>query len=589
MPSADDYREQLSYVQQLKQAVGAMGKEYKRQNSIYDEIVENTKHVSELMISQGATLEDINSLMATQKGAIQALKDEAEKAQNVFDGWSTSISSAAAKIPIFGKTISEQLEEPLKEASRLGGEALARSLAEGAGPVKAMGSGIGGWVTGIRGATGAVKVFGVTLSAATLGIAAIIAAIIAAVAMLWKLFSGFNKDVRQFAGDLGVSANHAKDLAIQTREVGAGLKRWGVDQEAVVASQVALSKAFKDVNMQSNDVVRSTALLAEKTELSADEAASMMRAYSVGGKDAGKAADALATKAGKAGVPFKAIAEDLGKNVDLMYEFGVENLEAAAIKAREFGLELKDITGLANNFLDPMEAVNKANELNLLFGTQLNGLELQRLANMGKTDQIAQMLNDQLDAQGKKFSDLSLQEKQSLAALTGMSNDKLAALMEEDKVKSELAKKDKQTAEEGLVLQDSTSIITQATGVMKGIFVDLATKIFPAMFSVLEGIRRAFVSVINAAAGTWLGRRMGIKEIPMEQGGAAAGGLEPIIESPTLRNQDLTRPVGATTADQRAAAAGAGTPGGDKTAVNVKMFVDGQEFGNALGNVALGT
>lgn len=319
--------------------------------------------------------------------------------------------------------------------------------------------------------------------------------------LLGMLFQ-FDKRTREFVKQLGVGRDVAQDFATQQGQVAAATAHLGIKGKEVGEAQVALAKAYKQSGkVLDKSLVASTAKLVKGTELGANEAAGLMRAFDVGGKKGDKAMTKIAKKAVAAGVPFKDIAEDIGKNTELMAKFGTEGIGEAAIMARRLGIQLEDAAGVANKFLDPMDAITNANRLNLLFGTDINGMELQRLANTGDLAGMMETLTNELDLSSDKFNQMSAIEKQALAEATGLSEQKLATMLKEREELEAIAEEQNISVEEALKLQDALSPMEQLMGRLRGIWEEISVAIAPIVMDMLDPMLESFKKMLTPLEG----------------------------------------------------------------------------------------
>ena len=217
------------------------------------------------------------------------------------------------------------------------------------------------------------------LSLALLGIGAVFAALLIPLKFILDMFLGFNKEVVGISKNLFISSKHAAALKVEADGLQATMGKSVLISEDYEASQAALSKEFRTTGRFSKDMLHTVSRIAKTSEATTEEAAGMMRAYQILGKEGPKAMKGIAQGALKSGTHFNAIKGDLAKNTDLMYEFGTQATEAAVNKARLLGIELKSALGFANQFLDPLSMADKLFKLRLRTGIQLNAQEMARM------------------------------------------------------------------------------------------------------------------------------------------------------------------------------------------------------------------
>ena len=487
--SATNLKAGASAAAQMTQELQGATKEEETQNSnlsqsvwLSKKMAEITEHHADLIYQAnagvGAMGKGLELVAAKEAFAAAAAENRtkyaekslaiAQKTAPFFDKMSQDLLEMVKKIPLFGGAIAEKMKKPLEDAKKWGVDAIADSLHKmGRGPLARVGKSFMGVAKSAgRGAISIItKLFpatvawGAAITAATGGILLAVAAIGAVFALLVKKTMAYEKNVKMFQKELVVSRDVAQDFASQNLAIANNLKLAGISSEEVAASQLALAKAFKSSLPLSDELVKDNAMLAKSTGLSAENAADLQKAFKLTGKTGKKALEIIEDKGEGIEGNFKGIAKELAENVDLMYEFGADAIADAARQAKKMGIELKTMANVANKFLDPMEAITNANRLNLLFGSEINGLEMQRLANAGDLAGMTAYMTDELGLTADKLNDMGAAEVRALEQSSGLRKQDLLMALEK-------AKRDSMTEDQRL---SAAKALASQMGVMETI------------------------------------------------------------------------------------------------------------------------
>jgi hypothetical protein len=147
----------------------------------------------------------------------------------------------------------------------------------------------------------------------------------------------------------------------------------------------------------------------------------------------------------KAGVPFKAIMDDVAQNTELFAKFGKDggaNIFEAAKKAKELGVNLGDVASITDSLLDFESSIEKQMEAQVLLGKDINYDRARQLAFAG--DQ-AGMMDEILTQVGGEaaFNKMNVIERKALADSVGLSVERMSALVRAEEQNAAAADKSK--------------------------------------------------------------------------------------------------------------------------------------------------
>jgi len=144
----------------------------------------------------------------------------------------------------------------------------------------------------------------------------------------------------------------------------------------------------------------------------------------------------------QAGVPFKAIMEDVAGNTEFFAKFskdGGANIFDAAKRAKELGINLGDVSSISNSLLDFESSIEKQMEAQVLLGRNLNLDKARQLAftgdNVGLQNEILRQVGSEAE-----FNKMNYLQREALAGAIGLSVERLGALVRVEKEGNEEAK-----------------------------------------------------------------------------------------------------------------------------------------------------
>jgi hypothetical protein len=136
----------------------------------------------------------------------------------------------------------------------------------------------------------------------------------------------------------------------------------------------------------------------------------------------------------QAGVPFRAIMDDVAQNAEFFAKFskdGGANIFDAAKRAKELGVNLSDVASITDSLVDFESSIQKQMEAQVLLGRNINLDRARALAFSG--DQVG-MMNEVVKQVGGEveFNKMNVIQRKALADSIGLSVEKMAALVREE-------------------------------------------------------------------------------------------------------------------------------------------------------------
>jgi hypothetical protein len=216
----------------------------------------------------------------------------------------------------------------------------------------------------------------------------------------------------------------------------------------------------------------------------------------------------------QAGVPFKAIMEDVAGNTEFFAKFakdGGANIFDAAKRAKELGINLGDVASISNSLLDFESSIEKQMEAQVLLGRNLNLDKARQLAFTG--DEVG-LLNEvnRLVGSEAEFNKMNYLQREALAGAVGLSVERMSALVREE------SKANTEAGNQFTKMAMIAGILGATAGFLIGMIPGFG------LASIGKGLAGAVVGAGVGMIGASAGKAIGIP-------GLAEGG---IVNSPTL-------------------------------------------------------
>jgi len=332
-----------------------------------------------------------------------------------------SIESAFNTLPggnfLFQKLGGDKLGESLDAAITDGFAAMAKNTKDGKIDIDSIKAGVTEFSKKLGALPNLMPVLGIGL-------------VIAGITALVGLFNEFSKKAREVSEATGTTYAQSKSLYKEAMNV-----------QTATSNQLSTTKDIVDVQTEMISQFGTMAMMTSEQSLAVSE---IGNAFGYGAKQAaqvnaefmrmGLSADAassaqtaVAAEALKAGVNVGAVTKDIATNAKATSKYfggNVKALAKAAVQAAKMGMSIADMAKISEGLLDIEGSLEKQFEFQALTGKQINLDKARQLALEGDIAGAAKEVLGQVGSLSE-FNQMSLLEKQALAAATGMEVDQL--------------------------------------------------------------------------------------------------------------------------------------------------------------------
>ena len=145
----------------------------------------------------------------------------------------------------------------------------------------------------------------------------------------------------------------------------------------------------------------------------------------------------------QAGVPFKAIMEDVAGNTEFFAKFskdGGANIFDAAKRAKELGINLGDVSSISSSLLDFESSIENQMKAQVLLGRNLNLDKARQLAFTGDTVGLQDEILRQVGSEAE-FNKMNYLQREALAGAVGLSVERMSALVRQEESAAAAGKK----------------------------------------------------------------------------------------------------------------------------------------------------
>ena len=248
---------------------------------------------------------------------------------------------------------------------------------------------------------------------------------------------------------LAISLFVAKGLFDAMQETGAGLMDILKRPEFILFGNESAAIAEEFGNMESSSIKLGfqMKMMSVFSGVSAQNQAKIMGMMAATSDASNEALHAQMKSYKQAGVPFRAIMDDVAGNTEHFAKFakdGGANIFDAAKRAKELGVNLSDVASISESLLDFESSIEKQMEAQVLLGKNISLDKARQLAftgdQAGMMDEIVQQVGGEAE-----FNNLNVIQRKALADSVGLSVERMGALVraEEENAKATEATKGK--------------------------------------------------------------------------------------------------------------------------------------------------
>ncbi len=237
----------------------------------------------------------------------------------------------------------------------------------------------------------------------------------------------FNKEVRDTASELNVSAAQAREMAIQLKFAEASLKLQGFDSEKLKVNLTEIATEFGTMEVATVENAKNITKMAQEMGVAGTEVVKfnkvMMDLTGASFDVASNIAQSVADLAESEGVAVGNVMKDVASNAETFAKFsmdGAEGLARAAVEAAKIGGELKTVLEAADSLLKFESSLTAQFKAQVLTGKQINTETARRLALEGDIAGLTTEIQDIVRGIGD-IQSLNVIERESIAAAIGIS------------------------------------------------------------------------------------------------------------------------------------------------------------------------
>jgi len=368
-------------------------------------------------------IKNMDNLFGIMSGFADGSKTTAETLKALGEGDFGNLESAAVK---FGKAI------------MIGGEDLEKSIKRG----KQLSDTFDGILQSITG----------------INFAEIFTAAGALAALQQFVSSTF--EIRQ---SLGTSVMESARLAGNVKSAAISAKLLGGSSEEAEAAVTGLVEEFGSLSVVSLETSVNLGRLVATTGITGKNAAALLKQLeAINGASLETNINLLSSVSSLAraeGVAPAQVLNSIAEDTKFFAEFakdGGMNLAKAAIEARKLGLNLKDVSSIAESLLDFESSIAQEMQASLLIGRQINLDTARRFALEGNMVGLMEEVKKQVGGQAE-FEAMNVVQRRELAKAIGIGADDLAKIVAGEKTSAQLAEEKVEREKQFLSLQKAAA------------------------------------------------------------------------------------------------------------------------------------
>mgnify|MGYP003113727802 CR=1 FL=1 len=281
-------------------------------------------------------------------------------------------------------------------------------------------------------------------------------------------------EIRQ---SLGTSVMESARLAGNVKSAAISAKLLGGSSEEAEAAVTGLVEEFGSLSVVSLETSVNLGKLVATTGITGKNAAALLKQLeAINGASLETNINLLSSVSSLAraeGVAPAQVLNSIAEDTKTFAEFakdGGMNLARAAIEARKLGLNLKDVTTIADNLLEFESSIAQEMQASLLIGRQLNLDTARRFALEGNMVGVMEEVKRQVGGQAE-FEAMNVVQRRELAKAIGIGADDLAKIVAGEKTSAQLAEEKVEREKQFLTLQKAAAnaqIVTAIASIFAG-------------------------------------------------------------------------------------------------------------------------
>ena len=274
-----------------------------------------------------------------------------------------------------------------------------------------------------------------------------------AVGFVVDAFLSLDATTEKVAKNLGISFHEAAGMNSQFSQIAQDSNNIFVTTEGIANSQIELSAALGTNAMFTAEMLQTQTELTTQLGLSAETSGEIAKLGLLTGKTSKEIAanvmgqSVAMNAANKTAITEKSILQEVAKlssSIQLSMGNNPIALAEAVQTAKQFGMELSNVDGIANSLMNFEQSISSELEAELLIGKNLN-LEKARTAALNNDlATVAEEIAKQAGS-AAEFTAMNRIQQEALAKAVGMSKEDLAKSLQSKEILAKLGGKDADT------------------------------------------------------------------------------------------------------------------------------------------------
>ena len=274
-----------------------------------------------------------------------------------------------------------------------------------------------------------------------------------AVGLIIDSFFALDKTTAEVAETLGISFHEAQGMNKEFSRIAQNSNNIFVTTQSTAKSQMELSKILGTNAMFTDEMLQTQTELTHQLGLSAETSGEIAKLGLLTGKTSKEIAtnvlgqSAAMNAANGTAITEKAILQEVAKlssSIQLSMANNPVALAEAVQTAKQFGMELSAVDGIAGSLLNFESSIGAELEAELLLGKDINLEKARQFALNNDLAGVAREIAKQAGT-AAEFTAMNRIQQEALAKAVGMSREDLAKTLQDQEILSKLGGKDKDT------------------------------------------------------------------------------------------------------------------------------------------------
>ena len=271
-----------------------------------------------------------------------------------------------------------------------------------------------------------------------------------AIGFVVDAFISLDETTEKVAKNLGISFHEAAGMNSQFSQIAQDSNNIFVTTEGIANSQIQLSAALGTNAMFTAEMLQTQTELTTQLGLSAETSGEIAKLGLLTGKTSKEIAanvmgqSVAMNAANKTAITEKSILQEVAKlssSIQLSMANNPVALAKAVQTAKQFGMELSQVDGIANSLMNFEQSISNELEAELLLGKNLN-LEKARTAALNNDLAVVAEEIAKQAGSAAEFTAMNRIQQEALASAVGMSKEDLAKSLQSREILAELGGKD---------------------------------------------------------------------------------------------------------------------------------------------------